>query len=136
MIQVDYEALHASAATAQADTVDVSGQVLAWRVVSARQLEPVSEAEIGCFYTNDIYFVAHTNLAGNVTVWYWQGKGSGKAGMFMYSDALSVMLKLLKPAGKPVEMRLVEGSEPLAFVALFTGRCVALPLLQPVRWLA
>eukprot|EP00658_Telonema_sp_P-2_P032645 TRINITY_DN24122_c0_g1_i1.p1 TRINITY_DN24122_c0_g1~~TRINITY_DN24122_c0_g1_i1.p1 ORF type:complete len:1567 (+),score=377.28 TRINITY_DN24122_c0_g1_i1:130-4830(+) len=119
--KVDFEALHAAGgAVAQVDT---SGEVRVWRVVSAHELEEVSEEEVGCFFTNDIYFVAHTGVA-SLAVYYWQGAGSGKAGMFMYSDALSQLMKALKPTLKPMEMRVVEASEPLSFVGLFAGRFI------------
>ncbi|KAF2351874.1 Gelsolin-like domain [Trinorchestia longiramus] len=111
-----------AAATQMVD--DGSGQKEIWRI-NKFNLEPVPEHAFGQFFMGDCYVILYAYSVGsteNYIIYHWQGLHSTKDEQGT-AAARSVELDQ-KLQGRAVIVRVVQGSEPSHFMAIFGGKMV------------
>jgi len=102
-----------------------SGQLAIWRIENFER-SPVPQDRYGQFFSGDSYVVLYTYQdASNrlaAFIYFWQGRDSSadeRAAAALQAKALDDSM-----GGYPVQVRVVQGSEPAHFHKLFGGRMV------------
>jgi hypothetical protein len=104
---------------------DGSGKVEIWRIEDFKKA-PVDPSTYGQFYGGDSYIILYTykDARGREAwiIYFWQGRESTKDEI----GASALLAKELddEMGGAPVQVRVVQGKEPLHFRALFKGSMV------------
>jgi len=104
---------------------DGSGKLEIWRVEDFKKVE-VDPSKYGQFYGGDSYVLLYTykDARGkeNYLIYFWQGSASSKDEI----GASALLAKELDDSmgGAPVQVRVVQGKEPLHFRSLFKGSMV------------
>jgi len=103
---------------------DGSGKIEIWRVTDFKK-EEVNHSTYGQFYGGDSYIILYTYLKSNQTkyiIYFWLGntsstdeKGSAALLAMELDDSLG---------GRPVQVRVCQGKEPLHFRQLFQGKMI------------
>ena len=132
---VDVEALVRSAKRAAADdnadgdaqVVEQpgSGELTVWRIENFERA-PVPKEQYGQLYSGDSYVILYTYKDGSnrpaAFIYFWQGRDSSadeRAAAALQAKALDDSM-----GGYPVQVRVVQGSEPAHFHKLFGGHMV------------
>ncbi|XP_078459347.1 scinderin-like [Lampetra planeri] len=120
--QVPFNAstLHSSPAMAAQHGMvdDGKGEVQVWRVESCGRVS-VDRASYGQFFGGDSYIILYTWCRGQI-LYTWQGSKSSKDEI-THSAFLSVQLDN-ELGGRPMQVRVVQGSEPPHLLSLFGGK--------------
>jgi hypothetical protein len=104
---------------------DGSGKIEIWRIEDFKKA-PVDPSTYGQFYGGDSYIVLYSykDQRGKEAwiIYFWQGRESSKDEI----GASALLAKELDDSmgGAPVQVRVVQGKEPLHFRALFKGSMV------------
>eukprot|EP00003_Mantamonas_plastica_P003585 TRINITY_DN1281_c0_g1_i10.p1 TRINITY_DN1281_c0_g1~~TRINITY_DN1281_c0_g1_i10.p1 ORF type:complete len:373 (-),score=116.02 TRINITY_DN1281_c0_g1_i10:164-1282(-) len=103
---------------------DGTGKLQIWHVYDLKKQE-VPENQYGMFYAGDSYLCLYTyEYRGEEMhiIYFWQGTASSMD----EKVAVAFMAKEMDDQfeGEPVQVRVVQGSEPLHFLALFKGKMV------------
>lgn len=121
---VDFRKMHANQTNAETPVDDGSGTLQVWRVEDFKKVEVHAE-KYGHFYTGDSYILLYTYMQGSREahiIYFWQGDQSSTD----EKGASALLAKELddEMGGSPVQVRVVQGKEPLHFRQLFRGRMV------------
>ncbi|PAA82592.1 hypothetical protein BOX15_Mlig008406g3, partial [Macrostomum lignano] len=124
--QFDASSMHQSPKMAAETRLvdDGSGKVEVWRVQS-KELVPLDKSQHGQFYGGDSYVILYTykvNGREQYIVYYWQGRKSSQDERG--AAALHAMNLDDRLGGAAVQVRVVQGKEPLHFLTLFKGRMI------------
>ncbi|CAH9127618.1 unnamed protein product [Cuscuta epithymum] len=100
--------------------LDGGGKIEVW-CINENGKTPVSEEDVGKFYSGDCFIVlysyhSHDKKEDYYLCW-WIGKDSVEEDRIMAAEMVTKMFKSLK--GRPVMGRIFQGKEPPQFVAIF-----------------
>eukprot|EP00753_Platysulcus_tardus_P014808 PLAT4544.1.p1 GENE.PLAT4544.1~~PLAT4544.1.p1 ORF type:complete len:858 (-),score=452.55 PLAT4544.1:277-2784(-) len=121
---IDVAALHASKMPEEDAVDDGSGELMIWRIEDFAKAE-VPPEKWGQFYAGDSYIILYTYNKGGrpaYIIYFWQGRASTSD----EKGASALLAKELDDSlgGSAVQVRVVQGKEPLHFCNLFRGHMI------------